>query len=104
MYYSNLLKITDTSTDTFWGILAIVTLTVMFYAFAYSRFIASKTQINAQKAKRIAIEQMNLRCALAKSPNSEDADVEDDEVDHEEYEDEDEYDDNYEEFDNEEDY
>lgn len=73
MLFSETLKIFDTNGDTFFGVLAIITTTVIFYAFIYSR-IAQKIEDNCYKAKQICIEEMNRRCMEVKWGDDEEDD------------------------------
>ncbi len=60
MYYSNMITIPNGTNDTFFGVIAIITVIVLIYTFAYSEITKRKIK-NLVKAKAAAVEGLNLR-------------------------------------------
>lgn len=79
--YENMLKIPDTAKDSFWGVLAIIVAIEILYIILNSR-IEQKKLKSVDTAKRICIEELNRRCALAGTSSAND-EVSDDYEDYE---------------------
>lgn len=60
MPYSNMLLIPDGTPDTFFGVLAIVTITIVLYVLIYIELTKKRTAL-LRKAKRVAVEGLNLQ-------------------------------------------
>lgn len=60
MNYNNMLVIQNGVQDSFFGILAIITVTVLIYTLFYIELTKKKTQ-KLKKAKRIVVEGLNLQ-------------------------------------------
>ncbi len=60
MYYSDMLKIPNGMHDTFFGILAIITLVVLAYTFGYSELTRKKIG-KLKEAKRAAVDGLTLQ-------------------------------------------
>ena len=60
MNYPNMLIIKDTAHDTFFGVIAIVSVIVLIYALGFAE-IARKRSEKLRKAKRLAVEGLNMR-------------------------------------------
>ena len=71
MYYSDMLKIPNGMQDTFFGILAIITLVVLAYTFGYSELTRKKIS-KLKEAKRTAVEGLTLQKMRADTEEAED--------------------------------
>ncbi len=60
MYYSDMLKIPNGMPDTFFGVLAIITLVVLIYTFGFSELMKKKNA-KLREAKRVAVEALTLQ-------------------------------------------
>lgn len=60
MIFQDLLVINDGSPDTFFGVLAIITVIVLLYSLTFAE-IARKKVVKIKEAKRVAVEGLNLR-------------------------------------------
>jgi len=60
MNFSNMLIIKDTANDTFFGVIAIISVIVLIYALSFTE-IARKRSEKLRKAKKLAVEGLNMR-------------------------------------------
>ncbi len=60
MNFPNMLIIKDTAQDTFFGVIAIISVIVLIYALGFAE-IARKRSEKLRKAKKLAVEGLNMR-------------------------------------------
>lgn len=78
MYYNNTLTITNNLNDSFFIVLAIITITVVLYAIGFSEISRKKIE-KLKEAKRIAVAGLNIKHYGMTDPQSNDEYEEDDE-------------------------
>ncbi len=60
MYYSDMLTIPNGVPDTFFGVIAIITVFVLIYTFAFSELMRKKIR-KLKEAKRAAVDGLNMQ-------------------------------------------